>query len=173
VGAASFTSTKCAEKGSTFVYSAVDNTEVWLDHTEESDNLPAECGASLSENIFEDKPGAFYAIWRNQFQRCSWLKRQFADYIKAGNEAWVQRPFSCHSCTYELDNNVQLETIKTPELNEPSSQTAFISIFLLTYLLCCFYFCEWAYFRRCQICKKNNDQGKGLVYEQEGCWWMP
>ena len=91
-----------------------------------------------------DFDGAFYASWWNQFQRCDWLQEggRTSIYCNAGNEAWVRCPFSCHSCTYERDDDYFVDDDYT-NYEQSSSPIAFIAVFVLSIILCC-QFCCWA-----------------------------
>jgi len=110
------------------------------------------------EDICRDFSGAFYADWWNQFQRCDWLreKGRINTYCVEYNEAWINCPLTCHSCTYEADDDQFFgegndDWITYDESSKPTA--TIMSILLAVILLCLLCLLTMIYFQCCKCCK--------------------
>lgn len=79
--------------------------------------------------------GAFYADWWHQFRRCDWLREsgRVSFYCNESNEAWVNCPLTCHSCTYEADDDYMVDWTNYDKSSSPAMAIAF---FVVTLILC-------------------------------------
>jgi prostatin (serine protease 8) len=142
----------CGDQAYPGVYADVAYTKGWIDSIicKHSVSPPEGCkitdtGSVVgpiiigSDMICRDFDGAFYASWWHQFQRCEWLQEEdgrIGNYCYEANEAWIRCPFTCHSCTYEADDDIMIDDDWT-DYNHVSSPVAFIFVFLFTGVFLC------------------------------------
>lgn len=139
----------CAQQGKPGVYADVAYLQTWIESVicEHSKFPPEGCEVTIdtevgpilideNNDICRDFGGAFYADWWHQFQRCDWLRESGRSswYCEASNEAWVNCPLTCHSCTYEADDDFAVDWTN---YNQSSSPIFRILFLLLTLVLFC------------------------------------
>lgn len=162
---------ECASQEKPGVYADVAYLQSWIDSMicQNGDSPPEGCELKIDtsvgpfilnpkEDICRDFSGAFYADWWHQFRRCDWI-RDFGRinlYCVETNEAWINCPLTCHSCTYEADDDIFFGE-GNEELfvyGESSTPTAMIMVFLLSMTICCGLCCAvMIHFQCCKCCK--------------------
>lgn len=89
-------------------------------------------------DVCRDFPGAFFANWWHQFQRCDWLREdgRTSLYCYRAHEAWVQCPLTCHSCDYSEDDDIVDDDDANNNYEQSSSPLTFIILFIFSGIIC-------------------------------------
>ena len=161
VGVVSF-GDECAHESIPGVHADVSYVYGWIESTlcQHSVDPPVGCKNATTSFIIgegeecRDYPGAFYAGWWHQFQRCEWLHGRVGDYCYKSNEAWVQCPFTCHSCTYQEDDEFY-DDDDYANYNESSSPLVLGMLLAVSFVFCCT-ICFWSF--RCL--RQSNGQSQ-------------
>jgi prostatin (serine protease 8) len=168
---------RCGDEAHPGVYADVAYTKGWIDSIicKHSASPPEGCkitdtgsaGPIIvgSDMVCRDFDGAFYADWWHQFRRCEWLQEKdgrIGDYCYEANEAWIRCPFTCHSCTYEADDDYMVGDDWT-DYNRSSSPLAFIFVFIFTGVFLCLIgfwikrnYCKECYLYGCRRSKTSD-----------------
>jgi len=156
VGIVSF-GVECADADYPGVYAEISYLRPWIDSIvcTHSGYASEDCQVTVDTNlepiildpekdVCRDLPGAFYANWWDQFQRCDWLREdgRAALYCYKSNEAWIQCPLTCHSCEYSEDDDWLDDDANYTNYEQSSSSVALIllfvcaGIFLIQFCVC-------------------------------------
>ena len=179
VGIVSFGGERCGDPDQPGVYADVAYLKPWIDSMicRYSENPPIDCTVTVETNIepilisqedgdvCRDFAGAFFVNRWHQFQRCDWLRQngRQTQFCYQNHEAWVQCPLTCHSCTYETDDDYYYDDavddwMTTPnEYDQSSSPTSTILLLVFS----CIFVCQccgcWIYYYQKQRNIRHHD----------------
>ena len=156
VGVSSFGGVECADPDAPGVYADVAYLARWIDSIicRYSTVAPEGCQETVDYDVApiflqgdetcRDFSGALYINWWHQFQRCDWLrdKGRASDFCYEAHEAWVQCPLTCHTCTYEADDDMSTFDDGFTNYERSSSPTMAIFLLIFSCIFCC-QMCCW------------------------------